>query len=422
MQNLKINSGKLYFIFGTLFIGLVLLVSFKINGYENTWKFWQIETLMPPFSDLRLIPGSATTFRRGLDPTIDNPGDPYDRIFNYPRIWYLLFYTNINQDDVIWLGVVSFALFYIGLISFPGKLDWLGVVIMLLITFSPAAMLLYERANVDLLIFFICAMAVLVLDYSLLGATLIILFGALLKIFPIFGLSIFLGKDKKLFWRYVFLVVVSFGIYAWLSFSNIQASWSLTMRGKELSYGLNVIFDRYHDTFSMALIKLLPPLAINKLLQVFPYLLGLIVLIAATLIGLKHPQPVDSEDSRNLSAFRMGSFIYIGTFLIGNNWDYRLAFLLFTVPQLADWILHGKEKHRFWAIVATALITVSCWHFILAYGFSLRFPDSEIAIIIDEIANWGLFALLAYFSVVSLPGWVKEMVTNFFQAFHTSSS
>ena len=417
MQNRKIISGKLYFTFGTILIGLVLLGLFKVYGYENTWKLWQIETLVPPFSDLRLIPGSAATFRRGLDPTIDNPGDPYHRIFNYPRIWYLLFYTNINQDDVIWLGVFIFALFYIGLISFPGKLNWLGVVLMLLITFSPAAMLLYERANVDLLIFFICAMAVLVIDYSSLGAALILLLGALLKIFPIFGLSIFLVKDKKLFWRYVFLVVASFGMYAWLSFSNIQASWTLTMRGKEISYGINVIFYRYYDTFSMALYNLLPTLVTEKLLQVLPYLLGLTVLIAATLFGLKSPPPDNSKDTRNLTAFRMGSFIYIGTFLLGNNWDYRLAFLLFTVPQLADWARPKRKRFRSGTITTIALTAISCWHFILAYWFSLGFPDSEIAIIIDEIANWGLFALLTYFSVVSLPVWVKEMIKVLFKGF-----
>ena len=412
MQNLKINPGKLYFILGTIMVGLVILVSFKVYGYENTWKLWKVDTMMPPFADLRLIPGSAATFQRGLDPTITNPGDPYDRIFNYPKIWYLLFHNNINQDDVIWLGVVIFALFYVGLISFPGKLDWLGIVFMLLITFSPAAMLLYERGNVDLLIFFICAMAVITTDYSALGAALIILLGALLKIFPIFGLSIFLEKGKKLFWRYVFIVVASFGFYVWWSFSNIRASWNLTMRGKELSYGIDVIFDHYHDNFSIALLNLLPTLAIDMLLDVFPYLLALIVLIAVTLIGLKHLTSVGSEAQRNLTAFRMGSFIYIGTFLLGNNWDYRLAFLLFTLPQLTDWALHGRKTYRYWVLATLTLIAISCWHFMLAYWFSLGFPDSEIPIIVDELANWGLFALLAYFSVVSLPDWAKEMLRH----------
>ncbi len=390
---------------------------FKVYGYENTWKFWQVPTLMPPFADLRLIPGGAETFRRGLDPTIRNPGDPYGRIFNYPKIWYLFFYTGIDQGDVIWLGIVMFALFYIGLVSFPGKLDWLEAVLMLLVTFSPAAMLLYERGNVDLLIFFVCAMAVLSLDYSSSGAALIIFIGALLKIFPLFGLSIFFDKDKKKFWRFVFGVIAAFGIYFGLTFSNIRASWNLTMRGKSISYGVNVIFDRYHEFFSMVLKKYLPTFAANNLLAVLPYLLGAVVLVTMIWVGLKSPLSSGSEDARNLAAFRMGSFIFLGTFLLGNNWDYRLAFLLFTIPQLGHWARTGKGRQRLWIFVAIGLLILSCWHFILAHWLSLMLLDLEIITIVDEIINWGLFAVMVYLSVASMPDWARESLRNPVQSF-----
>ena len=412
MRYLKANPGKIYFVIGTLLIGSTIFGLFKVYGYENTWKLWQVPTLMPPFADLRLIPGGAETFRRGLDPTIRNPGDPYGRIFNYPKIWYLFFYTSIDQEDVIWLGIVIFALFYLGLISFPGNLDGLGVLLMLLIAFSPASMLLYERGNVDLLIFFICAMAVLVFDVSSLGAATIILMGALLKIFPFFGLGIFLEKGKKQFWRYASLVTASLGIYIWLTLPNIQASWSSTMRGKSISYGVNVIFDRYREFFSTALKKYLPTFAASNLLAILPYLLGVIVLAAMVWIGLKSTPLSGSEDSRNLAAFRMGAFIFLGTFLLGNNWDYRLVFLLFTIPQLGSWLHTVKSRQRLWIFVALGLVILSCWHFLLAHWLTLMFVDLEIITIIDEIANWGLFAVMAYLSVTSMPDWAKESLRN----------
>ncbi len=412
MRYIKANPGKIYFVIGTLLIGSMIFVLFKVYGYENTWKLWQVPTLMPPFADLRLIPGGAETFRRGLDPTIRNPGDPYGRIFNYPKIWYLFFYTSIDQEDVIWLGIVIFALFYIGLISFPGKLDGLGVLLMILVTFSPATMLLYERGNVDLLIFFICAMAILALNYSSLGAALIILVGALLKIFPLFGLSIFFGKGRKQFWRYTLLVVASFGVYAWLTFSNIRASWNLTMRGKSISYGVNVLFDRYHEVFSELLKRLLPAFGVNGLLDVLPYLLGLMLLVVAVVAGLRNSLKSNFEGSRNLTAFRMGAFIYLGTFLMGNNWDYRLAFLLFTLPQLAEWVQTLKGKQRLLVAAAIGLVILSSWHFVLARWCSLAFSDSETVIIFDEIANWSMFFMLAYLAIVSLPDWAKEIIRN----------
>ena len=411
MQN-KLNSGKLWFIFGSLLVGLIIFVSFKIYGYENTWKFWQIETLMPPFADLRLIPGAAETFHRGLDPTVENPGDPYGRIFNYPRIWYLFFYTGIDQDDVIWLGILIFALFYIGLISFPERLNRLGVILMLLITFSPAAMLLYERNNVDLLIFFICALAILILNRSVLGTVAIILFGTILKIFPVFGMGILLEKSWKQFWRSMVFVIASFGIYTWLTFSNIRASWNLTMRGKTLSYGVNILFDRYNEYFMTIFQKLPPPIVAKNFLGIFPYLLGLAIFVIILVLGLKASSMEHAENSRNLAAFRMGAFIYIGTFLLGNNWDYRLAFLLFTLPQLADWVYSTNGRQRTMVFITIGLIVISCWHFILAHWFSLIFINPEIAIILDEIANWGLFAMLVYLSVISLPDWAKGILRN----------
>ena len=411
MQN-KVNAGKLSFIFGSILVGLIIFVSFKVYGYENTWKFWQVETLMPPFADLRLIPGSAETFRRGLDPTVENPGDPYGRIFNYPRIWYLLFYTGINQDDVIWLGIVIFTLFYIGLISFPGKLNRAGILLMLLITFSPAAMLLYERCNVDLLIFFICAMAILTLNRSSLGVAAIILFGAILKIFPVFGMGILLEKGWKKFWQYMVFMIAILGVYMWLTFSNVQASWNLTMRGKTISYGVNILFNRYNEYFLSIFQKILPPFVAKELLAIFPYLLGMAILVTVVVVGLKTSSVVHSENSRNLAAFRMGAFIYIGTFLLGNNWDYRLTFLLFTIPQLADWAYSVKGKQRTLVFITIGLIVISCWHFILAHWFSLIFFNLEIAIVLDEVANWSLFAVLIYLSVISLPVWAKEIIRN----------
>ncbi|MBT7781674.1 MAG: DUF2029 domain-containing protein [Anaerolineae bacterium] len=292
---------------------------------------------------------------------------------------------------------------------------------MLLITFSPAAMLLYERGNVDLLIFFICAMAILMIEYSSLAAAVIILLGALLKIFPIFALVIFFEKKWKLLWKNVLFVITSFAIYSWITFSNIQASWNLTMRGKSISYGVNILFTRYHNSFLAMLKKISPVFDYDSLLAILPHLVGLAVLVAVLVISLRTHSIPSSRNSRNLAAFRMGAFIYIGTFLLGNNWDYRLTFLLFTIPQLTDWIYTEKGKHRFLVLLTISLIIISCWHFIFVKWFSLIISNPEVAIIFDEVANWSLFAVLAYLSFISLPQWVKEIVRNPIKGFRLAS-
>src|SRR6185295_19650619 len=95
------SYGRVVLITATLFVWLFMLISFKYYGYEETWQLWKVPTMMPPFLDFRLIPGSAESFREGFEPTVSNPTDPTGRIFNYPAFWRIFFYTGITQDDTI---------------------------------------------------------------------------------------------------------------------------------------------------------------------------------------------------------------------------------------------------------------------------------------------------------------------------------
>ena len=404
----KIDTGKKYLIVATLFISVAILLSFKFYGYENTWHLWNIETLMPPFSDLRLIPGSAETFQRGIDPAVRNPGDPYKRIFNYPRIWYLFFYTGISQDDVIGYGIFLLFLAYLGMISFPKKLNKQGVFLMVMVVFSPAAMLLYERGNVDLIIFFICALALVFLDISAFVTAGVLLFGALLKVFPLFGLVIFLQKGWKTFWRSAFFVIFGFLIYFSLTFSSMATAWESTMRGIRLSYGANVVFARYQKMIVAFLENgnLYPEF--EKVLNLLPYLLGIFIVLIVVLKSMRDNPVFSTPNEKNLAAFQMGAFIYIGTFLLGNNWDYRLIFLVFTLPQLADWLCSSKGREYFVVLSTILLIIISTWHFWIVEWFSWIFANPDVGTLFDEAVNWLLFGILTYIGYASFPSWFKD--------------
>ena len=49
------------------------------------------------------------------------------------------------------------------------------------------------------------------------------------------------------------------------------------------------------------------------------------------------------EDDMKGKSFLMGSGIFITTCIIGFNWEYRLIFLLLTLPQIFKWV----KKSRF---------------------------------------------------------------------------
>jgi hypothetical protein len=412
------NYGKFVLITTAALIWLLLLISFKAYGYHQTWELWKVPAWDPPFLDFRLIPGSADSFRHGYEPSVENPYDTTQRTFNYPAFWRLFFYTDITQDDTIWISVTMIVLFFSAVFLFPEKLSLAGAIAMLLVIFSPAAMLLYERGNVDLIVFFLCVMIVLASSYSAYLAAGLIVFASIVKLFPFFGVTVLLKESKHKFWSLFtgcFLVLIIFLAATW---NSVKAAWNLTMRGETISYGTNVIVLQYGEVFAALLSRWFSHHRTELLLKYGPLLLGLILLLAVTILAVMNTHGTETFAERNLAAFRMGASIYVGTFLLGNNWDYRLAFLVLVVPQLVDWFRSENKLTRLLAGYSMFLVLVSCWHFWISViplesMFGSSVDNLKIWTILDEIVNWLLFASLAFLLVVSLPNWLKASLRSF---------
>jgi hypothetical protein len=401
--------GKAFLVGGSLLIWLFILLLFKSYGYTQTWGLWKVPTESPAFSDFRLIPGSAETFRMGIEPSVRNPGDPHKRKFNYPTFWRLFFYTGITQADTIWISILMITLFFIGVFLFPQKPAISDAIWMLLIIFSPASMLLYERGNVDLIVFFLCVAIVLATDYSAYAAAALLLFAMIVKLFPFFGISVLFRESKQKFaWLAVgcFFVLL---IYMYITWDSISISWNLTMRGKDISYGANVFFYRYGQALSQFFAQWFSSPQVDRILKVGPIVLASILVFMAGGSGIRNREPLTISSERNVAAFRMGASIYIGTFLLGNNWDYRLAFLVLVLPQLLEWTRSSIKKHRYIAFASLFGVLASCWHFVLWYSpfFNFFQGSKEVWFALDEFLNWMLVPGLAYLLFASAPDWLK---------------
>ena len=414
----KENTGKFVFIATACLLWLVILVLFKTYGYEKTWQLWKVPTEMPPFLDFRLIPGSAESFLRGYEPTLENPFDPRGRIFNYPTFWRFLFYSGVTQDDAIWISIVMIVLFFISVFLFPQKLGVSGAVWMLLVVFSPASMLLYERGNVDLIVFFLCTIIVLASSYSAYITTLLLMAATVIKLFPFFGVSVLLRESKT---KFIWLAAACFGVlllYIILTLDSMNVAWNLTLRGDQISYGANVFFYRYKQSFSQSLALWFTDLQIDRILKLGPMVVAFILILIAGIFGLRNRQPPFVSSERNLAAFRMGVSIYIGTFLLGNNWDYRLAFLVLVIPQLLEWTHSSYRAYRSAALGSLIAVMASCWHFVFWYSPSIYVSESgrEMWFVIDELLNWMLVPGFAYLLFSSVPDWAKESIGYFSRA------
>ncbi len=406
------NKGKSLLIAGIVFMWLLLGVLFESYGYDKTWELWNVPVHPPVFRDFLLIPGSAESFRHGFEPSIENPYDVGERIFNYPAFWRLFFYTNITADDTIWIVVLLLILYFISAILFPQKVTIPGALLMLLVLFSPASMLLYERGNADLFVFPICVAIIMMSSVSPQWTASLIVFGAIVKMFPLFGLTVLLREPRRKFWLLTIISVLFMLMYGVLTFSSQAAAWNTTMRGDGLSYGSFVIITRLGKYFQEAA----PGLFSLVQWQLAFEALALLLILIAGMLAVREETSLTAYHERNLTAFRMGASIYLGTFLLGNNWDYRLAFLIFVVPQLSQWFHLENRKHRAVAMGVMVAILLSCWSLVLRFDLPfipLKDPVNR-NFIIDEFINWLLVPGLTYLLVASFPDWLKQDLQKLF--------
>jgi hypothetical protein len=211
-------------------------------------------------------------------------------------------------------------------------------------------------------------------------------------------------------------------MYAFLTWESIRAAWNLTLRGKEISYGANVYFYWYEQDFLQYFVPWFGASQAERILKIGPIVLAFLLIVTAAVLGLKNSRAAVASSERNLAAFRMGASIYVGTFLLGNNWDYRLAFLILVVPQLVEWTRSLPREYRYAAWASLFALLASCWHFILWYSpFLNSFPNAkEVWFVIDEILNWALVFGLAYLLFASFPDWLKQPVQSVFSAGQSS--
>lgn len=357
--------------------------------------------MMPPFADLRTITGLSVTLSQGYDPTVYHPGDPWQRPYNYPPIWKITARLGVTPEHTLILAILVIGSFLIGLYLLFKDLSFTETAFVMIGLLSPAVLLGVERANLDLLIFFLIALAVWLVSKSLIGSALVIQIAYVLKLYPLFGLTVLLREKQKMA-RFLIAIVLAISVFYFLSdYHELISTFRNTPKSHNLSYGTNVIPTRIkHSTYS----------DYGPIAFILTNLAAVVILMIGTILGSKVDLSSNYRVENYLDAFRSGSAIYIGTFFLGNNFDYRLIFLLLTIPQLVWWWQADSWKLRLGARITGLALYFSLYHrLILRAVESLLpadFPGSyarALAFLPDEIANWTLLAGLIFLLSASLP-------------------
>jgi hypothetical protein len=386
-------SKSVFFIIYSALVILIFL-SFATFGHENTLRtLWNTPTMYPFFADIRTITGVNESLSYGLDPLVSNPGDPWNRVMNYPRIWqYLAQFLNLNQSHGIYFGFINITLFILGFIILISKIELskTSAIIFLFGFFSPSTILGMERGNIDLIIFFILSMSLLFITNKIIYP-LFILFASILKIFPIFTLICLIKFERNQFIKILFFSLTAFIFYFLFTLQDIKLINDGTPKSSILTYGIKTIPNAFNLNLSTYFY-------VSILLSVFIYCFLKIRSQTNLVLNTKY-----------IDAFRIGSVIYVMTFIIGINWDYRLIFLLFSVPQLTIWLKSESFLIRSSSLISILTMILTMWFLDIKLIFNHRIFSFDEVWLVDEISNWILFFNLLLLLTISLPKWILKL-------------
>lgn len=319
------GSSSAWFVLIGMLCGYFAL--FLALGGDDEWDQLGVPALESAFFDLRSVTSGWDCARQHLGEWPVNPCDPGGRPENYPRVWMAASILGLGEDDTYPIGVLMAVVFFAAAILVLPRRAPLGYALIYgLALCSPAVMFGVERGNVDIALVSMVAAAGLVMRRARYGppaASALILVAAVLKLFPIAAIGMLARLPRRAAVVCTASVAGLFTVYAAATFRDIQTIERVLPQGDEYAYGLHI--------FGGWLGRIVAP---GRMWD-----LALIVLAIAAAIALRRRlrQHLSVGPLRDLDLFWAGAGIYVATYVLGRTSDYRLVFLLLTIPQLARW-------------------------------------------------------------------------------------
>jgi hypothetical protein len=383
---------------------LILVVATCLSTIAAVRFIWGVDLWpwlgVPPgpslFFDARNLTAAWECQRLGYDPLYENPCDPRGRPLMYLRPWLLLGFLGLDQSHTVALSVVLIGAMFSSFAALVQRVPVGTGIVLAMAACSPAVLLAIERANMDVALFSLVSAAIL-LWRAFPGAArtvspTLVLVAATAKIYPVFALPAFVIARERVAARFALLCLVGFAIYLVYGFRDVAHAAAIAIQGDHFSYGARILpAHLYHQVGAD---HWAGPRALKQLITLVP-----VVVMAAAIAVRVHRRLAPRDDEITLATagfvgFHAGALIYLGTFAVANNFDYRLVFLLLTLPQLVEWV--RTPAHRLSSLASITLVGI----LLLLWVSSL----SEQLDHWDELASWGVAGLLAAIVAATVPG------------------
>lgn len=364
----------------------------------DLWPYLGVKSAPTLFFDARNVGAAADCWAQGYDPLYENPCDPWERVIVYPRVWVLFHFLGFTQDRTLLFGWIFVGLFLLSLLWLAGRLSLGHGAVVAAAVASPAVMLAIERGNVDILLFALFVVAVFAWQARdrvtpFLSPALIVT-AAVAKFYALFALPAYLlTGDRRARWGVAAGIGV-FGVYVLLTLDDVRQTLQSPEGGLLYSYGARILIgDLYH--------RFVPgEWAFSSLLAQAIAVVPLTVLGVALWLWARRritPVTVLERLSPRLLAFHLGAVTYLGTFAARKNGDYRLVFVLLTLPLLLEWAWGDRGSQRaLLGRVGLGVVLVGLW-----VGALSPFIGPW-----DELGSWamaGMFVVLLAATVPPFP-------------------
>lgn len=388
-------------VFAGLGVAVLLIGILMLNlGVARTWHLWNVQDGYVTFMDLRVVTAGAESHREGFDPMYRNPHDFIQRLVNYPRLWQAAYVFPIDESDTVWLGFACLGLFVVTLFLALPPLSNAGVLGLLVALLSPAMMLGYERGNTDLVVFAVLALAVAASRHAL--SSVLVLFAFALKLFPFAAFTVLLGFGRRAASRWFVGAMAFAGFYAAFYFDDLVQIVATTPRGIWLSFGRNVV--------AMKLAS--DGVAWAPVVQGAATVAALAWVVFALSRWWRAQDDRSGPDNAGMRGFRIGAACFVGTFLIGTNFAYKLVFVLLALPQLMEWARGAQDSLRWAARAALAGTYLALWMPMFEWVGSDARVGSGLAFWTAQGAHWLLFGAAVWLLVRTAPAWLRDWLKN----------
>jgi hypothetical protein len=364
---------------------VVLSLSFSTD-WVSVWKKLHVPSLRPYFTDLRSITSGVKTQQEGGDPLVKNPYDPWNRTLNYPRVWVYLFQWLGINDNNVWVVGIAFCALYLACVSWlilhsRGAPDGFVLVIAAL---SVSPLLGIERGNTDLFVFSVTFLGCAAANSFLKTGAL--LSAAQLKVFPYAGMMVDAArrprKEKAIAVAGALLSAI---LFAW-QWNDLKAIRHSTPISTASSFGL------------LTLRRKVMPL--NEIAVACVWIIAVSIAAMAWVLRPKLEQAAAS--SRFKEMFFVFGGIYLFTFFVGSNWDYRLIFLLPTLPLSLE--MARDSRHRGWGILYVAAVLIA---------ENTMASDSWLSFYLADLSTIVIFFLILALFLEETKNFTVKMVAGF---------